>query len=214
MISFLDKHFGSILTAIITVIVSIAAIYVSCKQVEVAEIESDRQWRIEAANFIMQNNKSIFGKDNKIRERYFEIIELVFPPEISFELRQQMFDQYTIDTKNVLLTFLKPNGEKVHKLNSAEFTEWLRIHEPNMFNSFNSLADSDLIKTVIVNTNFVNIRKQAAKDLNLKHRVQVYGDVHEDVVSKKEKELVRKGAEVFVNIQNNGKYQITVIYPH
>lgn len=213
MSEFFNKHFGSIITAIVTLVVSFAAIYVSIKQVEISEQDSDRQWRIEAAKFIAQNHGSIFRGDNKTRERFFEIIELAYPPELSAKLRLQMFDQYTIETKDVLITFLQPDGEKIHTQNNKEFTDWLKTNKPELLTPYENLADTELIKTIMINTNYADMRRKIAKDLDLKNRVIEYGDLHKDVVDKKKNEFENKGSEVFYGIQNDGNYKMTVIKP-
>jgi hypothetical protein len=213
MIPFMDRHFSSLIAAVVAIIVGLSAYYVSIKQVEIAEIESERQSRIEAAKFITQNHTSIFGKDSKTRERFFEIIELAYPPELSAKLRLQMFDQYTIETTDLLLTFLQTNGQNFDTQNKDEFVDWLRENDPKSFSSLEGLADPVLIKTFMSDTDNAVLRRKAAKDLNLENRVNQYSDLSADVFKIKKKEFEDNGSEVFINLQNYGKYHMTVIHP-
>lgn len=67
---FLNRHFGAIITAVVSIATVVVTVTVSLAQIEVAKIhkfrelevqqrESERQWKIEAARFIA-SHQSVF----------------------------------------------------------------------------------------------------------------------------------------------------------
>lgn len=107
---FMTRHLGAVLTGI----VSIAAVVVSASQVWVARTdrlreleaasrqreresaaataEQDRRWNLDVANFVVQHQDKIFADDPQQQARMRDIMSVTFPPEIASILFARLAD--------------------------------------------------------------------------------------------------------------------------
>jgi len=126
---FINKHFGAIATAL----VSIAAVLVSVSQIQVAELhksreielsqlEADRQWRIRAAEFVAANWPTILSEDQDERQAMVHLIKMAFPKDIS----DGLLNEAQIATSPTLLhRFWKPDGLNVNSENAEILQKWM-----------------------------------------------------------------------------------------
>ena len=158
---FFNKNFG----AIITLMVSIAAMVVSGAQVYVAHveknrdvelknIESERMWKMKAADFIVANKESIFSGKPSERELMRRMISVAYPKEISDVLVVELAG---MDTSVLIAQFSKSDGSKINNGNVAKLEGWLKA------NKIEASLDS-----FINNEKFEDDRAMAVKYLNIR----------------------------------------------
>jgi len=202
----LNRHFGTIITAL----VSVAAVVVSFAQIMVAQIEksqeleakaldAERQWRIEAANFVASNREAIFSEDDQQRQLMQRVISVAFPKEISAGL---LVGVRGVESVSLLRRFITPDGASVNPANRAKLAEWMKA---------NRLDES---VTMFLNAaEFENDRIRAVQELGLATRQQTMTDVPASEVDAVVKRFTDGGAAVAKKPQSDGRWTVTATLP-
>ena len=77
-LGFLSSHIAPIIVSI----VSVSGIIISSAQYYSAYLENERQWKVDAANFIAENQDKIFNKDRDIRKAFIRLAKSAFPADV------------------------------------------------------------------------------------------------------------------------------------
>ncbi|TQV82875.1 hypothetical protein [Aliikangiella coralliicola] len=206
--SLVNRHFGAIITAV----VSIAAVIVSYVQIEVAKVnkskeldvkrlESERLWKIEAAKFIGQHRETIFSEDDRQRQIMRHVISVAFPKEIGVTLLVRVKKAKSGD---LLRRFWKPDGINVEKKNEEKLKAWLENSEISGPGSITMLLHAE---------SFEDARVRAVTELNLEGRQSTMTNVPNEQLSEVKNSYLQEGAQVTARLQVNGTWTVTVTYP-
>lgn len=203
----LNRHFGAIITAV----VSIAAVFVSYAQIHVAYInksrdlavknlEGVRQWRIEAAKFVASNRDAIFSPDDEQRQTMRYVISVAFPEEISNGL---LVSVRKAESGSLLRRFWKPDGMNINKANAEKLRTWLKE------NNIAGVALPFFFRAA----RFQDARVRAVKELGLEGRQSTITNVPDASLAAVKRDFELDGATVTARRQADGKWTVTATFP-
>jgi hypothetical protein len=158
---FLNRHFGALIAAMVSVgavMVSGAQIWVAYigkeKELEAQAIMSDREWKMEAAKFIITNQQSIFAVDGSVKRRMNYVIEIAFPDELAQELTERVRVAYAAERVGLWLSDLESSAVTQDRRN--RLARWLESQ------------GLDVSVTVFLHADdFAEEREAAIRDLNI-----------------------------------------------
>lgn len=129
---FVNRNFSVVLASIIGIFLTIGQVWVEKSRAEremkMAATEQDRQWKLQLAQFVVENHESLFSEDEKVSRRIRNVLLFSFPPDVAqlFIDRSEAlsisssFRRVRIDLQSGLLRILMFEGGR---LSAAEVRE-------------------------------------------------------------------------------------------
>ncbi|AMK78117.1 MULTISPECIES: hypothetical protein [Methylomonas] len=204
--SLLHKHFGAIVAAVVSIsaaIVSYAQIQIAQiqknKELEMLEIKSQRDWKVEAAKFVVENKKVIFSEDDQERQMMRHVISIAFPKEVGDGLLVKV---EKIKSGSLIRRYWKPDGKNIDEANANKLKDWLK----------NNGRSDDSITLFLHAENLDDVRAKAVKELNLENIQKTITNVPSESIEFVKKAAELEGATVTTKRQPDGKWTITSTY--